>query len=155
MLFRSGEWRVASGLVPGEPNEGLVAGRGPSPARLPDYDDSAWEICEDVGERRSSGLTFAWWRMTIELPEVADGVPLAGTQVFFETIADNYGEVWVDGVLAQGVIGNNAPQRVRLTQSAIPRTRYVVAVLAANGPLAAPGGAVFLRHTTLAFEWVS
>jgi len=152
-----GQCRVASGLVPGEPNEGLVAGRGPSPARLPDYDDSAWEICEHIGERRSSGLTFAWWRITVELPEEVDGVPLAGAQVYFETIADNYGEVWVDGALAPGagIIGNNAPQRVRLSQSAVPGTRYVIACLAANGPLAAPGGAVFLRYATLAFEYVS
>lgn len=35
----SGEWRVAMGLVPGEPNEGLTAQLLASPARLPDYDD--------------------------------------------------------------------------------------------------------------------
>ena len=35
-----GQWRFAPGLVPGQPNEGLVAGLAGSPARLADYDDS-------------------------------------------------------------------------------------------------------------------
>lgn len=152
-----GQWRVGPGLVPGEPNEGLVAGREGSPARLADYDDSDWEICDDIGERRSSGLTFAWYRITAEIPAQANGVPLTGSQVFFELIADNYGEIWVDGQLAAGggVLGNNAPQRVRLSQSAVPGDRYIIACLAINGPLAAPGGSVFLRYANLVFEYVS
>ena len=36
----SGGWRVADGLVPGEPNEGLVSQILASPARLGDFDDS-------------------------------------------------------------------------------------------------------------------
>ena len=152
-----GQWRVATGLVPGEPNEGLVAGIDGSPARLPDYDDSAWELCEDIQERRSSGFTFAWWRTAVTLPEEADGVRFAGAQVFFETNADNYGEIWVDGERPQGgeILGHNADQRVMISGSAIPGTRYVIACLAINGPLAAPRGAVFLRYATLAFEFVS
>jgi hypothetical protein len=147
-----GQWRVGDGLVPGEPNEGLEARMAGSPARLADYDDSAWALCDDVRERRSSGLTFAWYRMTVELPPEVDGMQVAGSQVLFETIADNYGEVWIDGQLGVGVLGNNAPQRTRVSQSAVPGARHVIAVLAANGPLAAPGGAVFLRYTMLAFE---
>lgn len=34
-----GQWRVASGLVPGESNEGLSVQILASPARLADYDD--------------------------------------------------------------------------------------------------------------------
>ena len=39
-----GQWRYAPGFVPGEPNEGLVSQAAGSPARLPDYDDSRWEV---------------------------------------------------------------------------------------------------------------
>lgn len=149
-----GQWRVASGLVPGEANEGLMAGIEGSPARLPDYDDSKWEICANVRESRSSGFTFAWWRITVELPEQVDSVALAGAQVFFETNVDNHGEIWVDGELplGAGIVGNNAQQRVAITRSAVPGERHLIACLAANGPLAAPRGGVFLRYATLAFE---
>lgn len=44
-----GQWRFAQGLVPGEGNEGLVSQLEGSPARLPDYDDSAWEVTDDLG----------------------------------------------------------------------------------------------------------
>jgi len=149
-----GHWRVASGLVPGEPNEGLVARLEASPARLADYDDSTWEVCENIREPRSSGFTFAWWRIAVELPAEADGVSLAGSQVFFETNCDNHGEIWVDGELSAGagIMGNNVQQRVRISQSAVPGTRYVIACLSANGPLAQPRGSVFMRYATLAFE---
>lgn len=149
-----GQWRVASGYVPGEPNEGLVARLEGSPARLADYDDSTWDVCGNVRESRSSGFTFCWWRIAVEFPAEVDGVPLAGSQVFFETNVDNHGEIWVDGELPQGagIIGNNVQQRVQVTRSAVPGERHVIAVLAANGPLAVPRGGVFLRYATLAFE---
>ena len=149
-----GQWRVATGLVPDEPNEGLLAGLEARPARLPDHDDSARDVCNDVRENRSRGFTFAWWRITVELPHEADGVPLAGAQVFFETIVDNNGEIWVDGDLpaGAGIAGQNAEQRVIVSRSAVPGARHVIACLAANGPLAAPRGPVWLRYATLAFE---
>ena len=40
-LLNADGWRVAMGLVPGEPNQGLTAEMRESPARLPDYDDSS------------------------------------------------------------------------------------------------------------------
>ena len=42
------QWKFAPGLVPGEVNQGLVEGLSGSPARLPDYDDSTWEICDNI-----------------------------------------------------------------------------------------------------------
>ena len=48
-------WRIAPGLVPGEPNQGLVAERRGSPARLADFDDSGWAL-GDIQERRSIGV---------------------------------------------------------------------------------------------------
>ena len=46
------QWRFGPGWIPGEPNEGLVSQTRESPARLADYDDSAWEILSDVEPRR-------------------------------------------------------------------------------------------------------
>ena len=43
----NGAWRFAPGLVPGEPNEGLVSQLEGTPARLVDYDDSGWEVRND------------------------------------------------------------------------------------------------------------
>lgn len=149
------QWRSASGLVPGQPNEGLVSQLVASPARLPDYEDSGWAVCENVRTSLSRGFTFNWYRTTVEVPEAVDGVPLAGSTVVFETNVDNYGEVWVDGEVeprAGTVVGNNAQQRVTITRSATPGSRHVIAVLAANGPFGEPRGGVFLRYATLAFE---
>jgi hypothetical protein len=148
-------WRRALGLVPGEPNQGLVAEMEASPARLAEYDDSGWEICDNVREFVSKGFTFAWWRIAVELPETIDGAAIAGSSIVFEANIDDYGEIWVDGQLdmTNGVIkGWNVQQRVVVSPSAVPGTRHVIACLAANGPLAQPRGGVFMRYATLAFE---
>jgi hypothetical protein len=150
-----GVWRRGPGLVPGEPNEGLVAQILAAPPRLADFDDSGWEVCTNVRESISVGFTFGWYRIAVELPARIDGVDLAGSTVLFETNVDNYGEVWVDGEIdrATGVIvGINAQQRVVVSREAVPGARHVIAVLAVNGPLAEPRGGIFLRYATLAFE---
>jgi hypothetical protein len=76
------EWKFAPGLVPGEDNEGLVARLSGSPARLADYDDSGWEVCENVQVGRSSGLTFGWFRITVTLPEQVQGRDIKGCRIF-------------------------------------------------------------------------
>ena len=60
-----GQWRFAPGLVPGEPNEGLVSQLEAVPCRLPDYDDSGWEVRHDLAKWHSHGLTFAWYRRKV------------------------------------------------------------------------------------------
>ena len=52
-------WRRGMGMVPGEPNQGLVAEMRGVPARLPDYDDSGWEQPDSIQARLSIGFTFA------------------------------------------------------------------------------------------------
>ena len=101
------------------------------------------------------GFTFAWYRISVELPEQIDGVSLAGSRVLFETNVDNYGEVWINGKIdrAAGVIvGINAQQRVEVVNKAEPGTKHVIACLVVNGPLAEPRGGIFMRYATLAFE---
>jgi hypothetical protein len=153
-VLRADGWRIAPGLVPGEPNQGLVAERRGSPARLADFDDSDWAV-GDIQERRSVGFTFAWYRLRFTMPEMVKGQAVAGNRVFFECNVDNYGEVWVDGVIDRAigtVTGNNTPKRVPVHASAVPGTQHVIAVLVANAPLGDPVGAIFFRYATLAFE---
>jgi hypothetical protein len=150
-----GVWRRAAGLIPGEPNQGLVAETEGSPARLADYDDSGWEVCDNVGDVVSKGICFAWWRITVELPEAVSGISIAGSTVLFETNIDDYGEVWIDGEIdlnAGTFAGFNRQQRVVVSRSAVPGARHVIACLGANGPMAKPFGGVFMRYATLAFE---
>lgn len=150
-----GEWRFAMGLVPGEPNEGLTAQLKATPARLADYDDSKWDVCANVRESHSVGFTFAWYRIGVEIPERIGDAALAGSRVWFETNADNYGEVWVNGQIDRStgvIVGLNAQHRVEVSASAVAGGKHVIAVLVGNGPLAEPRGGIFLRYATLAFE---
>ena len=151
-----GEWRFASGLVPGEPNEGLVPQLANSPARLVDYDDSGWVACEDLTNWHSQGLAFAWYRIKLTLPDTVGGRDIRGSRCLFETCIDDYGEIWIDGDCdrERGTVqGFNVPQRVLVSTEPQPGDQHTLALLAVNGPLAAPGGAIFVRYAALAFEW--
>ena len=112
-VIKSDGWRVAQGLEPGEPNQGLVAEKRGSDARLPDYDDSGWESGSDFQKRYSVGLTFAWYRLRFTMPETVKGQDVTTCRVWFETNVDNYGEVFIDGKIDRNigvVTGNNTPQ---------------------------------------------
>ena len=149
------QWKVAQGLVPGEPNEGLTAKMLASPARQPDYDDSGWKECPNIRESLSEGFTFAWYRTSVEVPQSLNGVDLAGSRVWFETNIDNYGEIWVDGQVDRNagiIVGINAQHRVEVSASAVPGAKHLIACLVANGPLAEPRGGIWMRYATLAFE---
>ena len=148
-------WRIAPGLVPGEPNQGLVAELRAVDARLPEYDDSWWEQDADFQERRSVGFTFAWYRLHITVPEQVKGQDIAGGRIWFETNVDNYGEIYIDGQIDREkwvITGNNTPQRALVEQSATPGNQHVIAVLVCNAPFAEPVGTIFRRYATLAFE---
>ena len=149
------EWKVGEGFVPGEPNEGLTARLLASPPREADFDDSGWSVCTDIRESLSVGFTFAWYRTTVELPREVNGMPVEGARLWFETNVDNYGEVWVNGQIDRStgvIVGINAPQRIELSPGATPGSKYIIACLVANGPLAEPRGGIFMRFATLAFE---
>ena len=148
-------WKFAPGLVPGEDNQGLLEGLPSSPARLREYDDSTWDVCDNIQIGRSAGLTFGWFRINLTIPTQVAGRDITGYRLFFETCIDDYGEIWVNGECDRvngTVAGFNIPQRVPVAAEAIPGQNYVLACLAANGPLAAPGGGIFMRYATLAFE---
>ena len=150
-----GQWRLGPGLIPGEPNEGLVAQILNTPARLTDYDDSKWGVCTNIRQSISKGFTFAWYRIALVLPAEIDGVALTESRVYFETNFDNYGEVWINGKIDRptgAIIGINAQYRVQVADKAVPGSKHVIACLVANGPLAEPVGGIFMRFATLAFE---
>lgn len=152
----NGTWRYAQGLIPNEKNEGLVARMEGSEARLADFDDSEWETTDNIGEWRSNGLTFMWYRIKITIPPTVNGREVGGTRCLLETCIDDYGEVWIDGECDRqtgAVQGFNIPQRVVVSADPKPGDEHTIALLAINGPLAAPGGAVFVRYANLAFEW--
>ena len=114
-LLGASGWRRSMGMVPGEPNQGLVAEMRGVAARMPDYDDSGWEQPATIQERLSVGFTFAWYRLAFTMPETVKGQTVGGNRVFFECNVDNYGEVYIDGAIDRniGVItGNNTPKRV-------------------------------------------
>jgi hypothetical protein len=97
-----------------------------------------------------------WYRINVTLPETVEGHPVNGVRVQFETCIDDYGEIWVDGECnrERGAIqGFNVPQRVLVTDNAVPGQQHTIALLAVNGPLGSPGGGIFVRYATLAFEW--
>ena len=151
-----GQWKFARGYVPGQPNEGLLEQAEGSPARLPEYDDSEWEVCPDLAQGVSHGFSFLWYRIKVTLPETVEGHPVDGVRVQFETCIDDYGEIWVDGECDRdrgAIQGFNAPQRVMVSSNAVPGRQHTIALLAVNGPLGSPGGTVFVRYATLAFEW--
>ena len=155
LILSAGGWRRAMGLVPGEPNQGLVAEMLGSPARLAEYDDSSWDQDVNVQERLSVGFTFAWYRLAFTMPEEVNGQKVAGNRVYFETNVDNYGEVYWDGKIDRtiGVVtGNNVNKRVLLDGPAVPGQKHMIAVLVANAPLGEPVGSIFMRFAGLAFE---
>ena len=153
-----GVWRRAIGYDPSLPNRGVTLETPSSSARLPDYDDSRWEVCDDVREFVSTGFTLGWYRLEIEIPAEIQCHSLEGAAVYFETNIDDYGEVWIDGELdyPEGTVaGYNKSQRVLVVRNAVPGDRHQIACIAVNGPFGKPNGGIFMRFATLAFEWRS
>jgi gluconolactonase len=127
----------------------------------PAFEQARWETVQptDLETRRGNGLlSHVWYRLKVTLPTTAGTVPVAGTRVLFEIVADDYSEVFVNGKLrktfgarANGVInGYNARQRVWLTDNAKPGETFDLAILVTNGPIAdLPGNYVWIRSATL------
>lgn len=133
-------------------------------AQAKDFDDSTWPVVDPTAlqDRRGNGkLSFAWYRITVTIPEQTGGVSTEGMAAVFETVVDDYAEVWVDGALpfAQGQSGGtvaagwNAPNRVVLTRDAKPGQRFQIAVFAINGPVSThPETYIWMRSATLSFH---
>ena len=128
-----------------------------------DFDDSAWRVLapEETMLRLTNGrVCFNWYRIAVEIPEHVGEVDPTGSTVVFETVLDDYAEIWVNGELpvalgdegGRVVGGFNAPNRVVLTRDARPGDRFQIAVFGINGPISAsPRNYIWMRTATLDF----
>ncbi|MBW4632627.1 MAG: SMP-30/gluconolactonase/LRE family protein [Iphinoe sp. HA4291-MV1] len=128
-----------------------------------DFDDSKWQVipADTLDERRCTGkLCFNWYRINITIPQKVGNFDPTGFDVIFETVVDDYAEVWVDGklplVLGQtgsaAIKGYNAPNRVVVGRNVKPGQQIRLAIFGANGPLSnPPGNFIWIRSATLDF----
>jgi gluconolactonase len=127
------------------------------------FDDSQWEVVDprDLAGRRARGrLCFNWYRIRITVPHRVGGFDPTGATLVFETVADDYAEIWVDGELPRAlgqrggsvVAGWNAPNRLVVARGVKPGQEIQLAIFGANGPLSdPPANFIYLRGAKLEF----
>ena len=128
-----------------------------------DFDDGAWEELDPttLDARRSTGkVCFAWYRFRIVVPERVGQFDPTGATLVFETVVDDYAEVWVDGALPRQlgqvggtvVAGFNAPNRLVVGRDVRPGQTIQLALFTMNGPVsAAPENYIWMRRARLDF----
>jgi gluconolactonase len=172
-----GEWRYSDCRVEeiefvelGSPEDPLGPGTVPNRTydvvphgEAADYDDSGWRALapEETMLRLANGrVCFNWYRIAVTIPQRVGEFDAAGATVVFETVVDDYAEVWVNGALPFALgdsgghvaAGFNAPNRVVLTRDARPGDRFVIAVFGINGPISAsPRNYIWMRTASLDF----
>jgi gluconolactonase len=129
-----------------------------------DFDDSGWLTLDAgaLGARRGHGrISFAWYRLAIEVPERVHGVDVAGADVELETSLDDYAEVWVDGELARAagqsggsvIAGWNAANRLIVGRNVKPGQKIQLAIFGINGPISdPPANFIWMRRALLSFR---
>jgi gluconolactonase len=136
------------------------------------FDDSKWTVVDlsatpanglpPLEQRRGTGrVSFVWYRLAVTVPAKIGDVDLtgpAGATVAFETVLDDYAEIWVDGKLpvALGQPGGNvvrgfgAPNRVILGRDVRAGQKFQIAIFAMNGPISAsPNNFIWVKSATL------
>ena len=128
-----------------------------------DFDDSSWEKIDPVtlDQRRSTGkLCFAWYRISITVPEKVGNFQTAGSTVAFEIVIDDYAEIWVNGRLPRMlgqpggamIKGFNAPNRIVVARNVTPGQKIQLAVFGINGPISyTPQNFIWIKSATLDF----
>jgi hypothetical protein len=132
-------------------------------AEVSGFDDAAWPVVRatELNAKRGGGMvSFVWFRATLTIPAHALGFATAGAKAVFTVNVDDYGEVWVDGVLPRAagrpspaaIQGFNMPNRVVLRDTVTPGERFEIAVFAINGPIsAAPANFLWFREAKIEF----
>lgn len=128
------------------------------------FDDSSWDKVEDpalIGKPYGpGGFSIAWYRILVTLPEKVGDVDVSGSEVWFHTTVDDYGEVWVNGAIdlsfgksGRGAVsGFNNANNVIISKAAKPGETIQIAVLAINSPFGnPPGNFIFFRPTEIRF----
>jgi gluconolactonase len=167
-----GAWRYADArIVPvehrlpdanGQPAGAPVATHAIEPrAGWAGFDDSRWPVIAPaslVARRATGRLCFNWYRIAVTIPERVGAFDPTGATVVFETVLDDYAEIWVDGEIVRSlgqrggsVVGGwNAPNRVVIARGARPGQRIQLAVFGANGPLSdPPANFIWMRSAKL------
>jgi gluconolactonase len=128
-----------------------------------DYDDSRWEKLDPttLNRRRGTGrLCFNWYRINVTVPERVGDYATDGSTIVFETVIDDYAEVWVNGELARGIgqsggsviKGWNAPNRLVIGRGVKPGSKIQLAVFGINGPISdPPANYIWMREARLEF----
>lgn len=170
-----GTWRYHDAAVVGTDFHAPGADRKPSGppnrtgdisprAGAADWDDSGWEALDPttLDARRSTGrVCFAWYRIAVTVPERVGGEDPTGSTLVFETVVDDYAEVWVDGALPRRlgqsggslVAGWNRPNRLVVGRDVRPGQRFHIAVFAMNGPVSdPPANYIWIRSARLEFH---
>jgi gluconolactonase len=169
-----GQWRYSDASVADVPFRSAGPDRKPSgpvdttyavqpAAATPGFDDSTWEKIapETLEERRGPGkVSFNWYSLHFTVPQRLGQSAVAGDDVVFEIVVDDYSEIAVDGKLAPtlgqvggGVIaGWNAPNRVVVAHDVRPGQTFTITVFGINGPVSlAPENYIWVRSATLDF----
>lgn len=128
-----------------------------------DFDDSGWEVLDPttLSKRRSTGrMCFNWYRLKLTIPARIGDFDPTGATVVFETVIDDYAEIWVDGEMTRGlgqsggsvVKGWNAPNRLIIGRGVKPGQQISIAVFGINGPLSdPPANFIWMRYAKLDF----
>jgi gluconolactonase len=169
-----GQWRYADAKIVevqhrlpdanGQPTGAPVATHAIEPrAGWRGFDDSSWpEIAPAslVARRATGRLCFNWYRIAVTIPERVGAFDPTGSTVVFETVLDDYAEIWVDGEISRtlgqqggSVVGGwNAPNRLVIGRAVRPGQTIQLAVFGANGPLSdPPANFIWMRSATLDF----
>ncbi|KAA0220960.1 SMP-30/gluconolactonase/LRE family protein [candidate division KSB1 bacterium] len=111
--------------------------------------------------RRSTGrVCFNWYRINLTIPERIESFDPSGATVVFETVLDDYAEVWVNGELSRAlgqeggsvINGWNAANRLVVGRNVQPGQQIQLAVFGANGPLSnPPTNFIWVRYAKLEF----
>jgi gluconolactonase len=127
------------------------------------FDDLKWEAIDatTLGTRRTNGrIAFNWYRINVTVPERVDGFSTQGSTAVFETSADDYAEIWVDGELPRAagqsggsvVKGWNAANRLVIGRNLKPGQKIQLAIFGINGPISAsPTNYIYLRYAKVEF----
>ncbi len=127
------------------------------------FDDSHWEAIDPTSleKRRSHGrVAFNWYRINLTIPAQVAGIDATDSTVVFDTSADDYAEIWVNGELARAtgqsggsmVAGWNANNRLVIGRNVKPGQKIQLAIFGINGPISAsPTNYIYLHHARLSF----
>ncbi|MBM3393995.1 MAG: SMP-30/gluconolactonase/LRE family protein [Betaproteobacteria bacterium] len=129
-----------------------------------DFDDAQWARLDPTTLSKPRGhghLAFNWYRFALTVPDRVGDFVTEGATLVFETLVDDYAEIWVDGELphpagqAGGPVvrGWNARNRVVIGRDVRPGQKIQLAVFGINGPISkSPTNYIFLHHARLEFH---